>query len=172
MKYTVPTQAITSANTSINAKRLPAVFTKVDFKPFTTNLDIGGGKFDNATEHLETKGVESKIYDPFNRSTEHNESVLDWAVIGGVDTVTCSNVLNVISEHSARLCTISLASDVIKKGGKAYFSIYEGNKSGIGKATKAGYQNNKKTNDYIFEINTVFPFAVVTRKGNIITVET
>ena len=40
-------------------------------------IDIGGGKFDNAVKDLSKSNVEVKIYDPFNRSPEHNKSVVD-----------------------------------------------------------------------------------------------
>lgn len=35
-------QKITSADTSINANKIPAVFKMVKFLPFTFNLDFGG----------------------------------------------------------------------------------------------------------------------------------
>ena len=54
----------------------------------------------------------------------------------------------------------------MKSGGTAYFTVYEGNGSGEGKATKAGYQLNKKTVDYVEEIEDIF--GSVTRKGKLI----
>ena len=101
------TQEYTSANTSINSVKLPAIFSMVNFKPETINLDYGGGKFDNATTALEGKGVTNLIYDPYNRSSGHNKDVIDTVrKNGGADTVTCSNVLNVIKEPEARKAVI------------------------------------------------------------------
>lgn len=45
-------QEFTSENTSINAKRLPAIFNMVNFEAGTVNLDYSGGKFDNVAEYL------------------------------------------------------------------------------------------------------------------------
>ena len=59
-------QNYTSANTSINSTKVPAVFRKADFCKGTVNLDMGGGKYDTATEYLEGKGVENLILDPYN----------------------------------------------------------------------------------------------------------
>ena len=69
-------QKISSANTSINSAKLPVIFNKVRFNPGELNLDFGGGKFDNATEHLAQQGVESLVYDPYNRTAKHNAEVL------------------------------------------------------------------------------------------------
>ena len=54
------------------------------------NLDYGGGKFDNATEYLAEMNVTSLVYDPFNRSSDHNKMVLaEIRNNGSADTVTC-----------------------------------------------------------------------------------
>ena len=44
-------------------------------------------------------------------------------------------------------------------------TVYEGNGSGEGAPSKAGYQLNRKTKDYEEEINKVF--SDVTRRGKI-----
>ena len=92
-------QKYSSANTSINSSKLPTIFSLVDFKPNTINLDYGGGKFDNAVEFLAQKDVKNLIFDPYNRSSAHNQEVLkEIRDNGGADTATLSNVLNVIQE--------------------------------------------------------------------------
>jgi SAM-dependent methyltransferase len=160
-------QEISSANTSINAKRLPAIFNLVNFAPNTTNLDFGGGRFDNATEYLATKGVTNLIYDKYNRSASHNTQVLKKIKeLGGADTVTCSNVLNVIKEPEARAAVIKNCYRFLKSGGTAYFTVYTGNQSGVGTVTKSGYQLNRVTSDYVAEIEEVF--SNVKRKGKLI----
>ena len=161
------TQEYTSANTSINSAKLPAIFSMVNFKPETINLDYGGGKFDNATTALEGKGVTNLIYDPYNRSSGHNKDVIDTVrKNGGADTVTCSNVLNVIKEPEARKAAIKNIYSLLKNSGTAYFTVYEGTGKGNEGPTKSGYQLNKKTGDYVEEISSVFPS--VSRRGKLI----
>ena len=161
------TQEYTSANTSINSTKLPAIFSMVRFEPETINLDYGGGKFDNATAALEGKGVTNLVYDPYNRSSGHNKDVIDTIrKNGGADTATCSNVLNVIKEPAARTVVIKNIYKLLKPNGVAYFTVYEGTGKGDEGPTKAGYQLNKKTADYVEEISSVFPS--VSRRGKLI----
>ena len=63
-------QKISSAKTSI--KQIPALFknSKVEFGK--TNVDIGGGRFDLATQYLAERGTKNYIFDPFNRSDAEN----------------------------------------------------------------------------------------------------
>ena len=56
---------------------------------------------------------------------------------------------------------------MLKPNGIAYFTVYEGSGAGNSGATKAGYQLNKKTAEYVEEIQEVFPDAK--RKGKLIT---
>lgn len=163
-------QKISSAATSINSSKLPAIFRMVKFQPDTLNLDYGGGRFDNAAEELAKINVTNLVYDPYNRSSEHNQDVLKQVrANGGADTVTISNVLNVIAEPEARQTVLRNAKKLVKSGGKVYITVYEGNKSGSGSETKAGYQLNKDTKDYVDEISQVFDN--VTRKGKLIIAE-
>ena len=160
-------QEFTSANTSINASKLPAIFRLVNFKPDTINLDYGGGKFDNATEYLKEKDVENLIYDPYNRTREHNTKVLN--IIrenGGADTCTLSNVLNVVKEREIRIEILENIKELLKDDGTLYITVYEGTGLADEKETKAGYQLNRKTRDYLEEIEEVF--GNVTQKGKLI----
>ena len=51
---------------------------------------------------------------------------------------------------------------MLKNGGVAYISVYEGNKSGIGNQSKNDcWQNNKKLIDYLPTIQKVFPNAYI-----------
>lgn len=163
-------QEFSSAATSINSSKLPAVFNMVSFKPGTVNLDYGGGKFDNASEYLAQKDVTNLIFDKFNRSNDHNRDVIKKVrQNGGADTATCSNVLNVIKERDIRVNeVIKNIKNMLKPGGVAYFTVYEGTGAGDSKETKAGYQLNKKTADYVEEIEEVFGDGNVQRKGKLI----
>ncbi len=58
---------------------------------------------------------------------------------GGADTVTCSNVLNVIKEPEVRLNVLKNIKKLVKPNGIVYITVYEG-KSGAGEGpTKSGY---------------------------------
>lgn len=157
------TQTITSAATSL--RQVPAIFKKVDFS-FGTNLDLGGGKYDEVQAYFDYQEYEAQnlVYDPFNRSEEHNQAVLDKAKWEGCDTVTISNVLNVIKDKEHRLELLKLAAQYECP---VYITAYEGDKSGIGKETTKGYQNNRKLKDYESEIREVF--RVVKRENGYIT---
>ena len=158
-------QKISSAKTSI--KQIPALFknSKVEFGK--TNVDIGGGRFDLATQYLAERGTKNYIFDPFNRSDAENTETLNFIIEnGGADTATCANVLNVIAEANARANVILETAKAIKPDGTAYFMVYEGNQSGVGKETSAGWQNNRNTEDYVSEIEQYF--GDVTRKGKLI----
>lgn len=135
---------ITSANTSINSAKLPATFSKIHFEPHTTNLDYGGGKFDNASEFLHNQGISNLVYDPYNRTQAHNEAVVArLREIGGADSVTCNNVLNVIQDDNDMRTAIRNCARWMKGAAPAYFKIYEGDKSGHGRITKPDcYQRN------------------------------
>lgn len=67
-----------------------------------------------------------------------------------------ANVLNVILEPDARANVILKAAKCIRDGGTAYFTVYEGDGSGEGRQTSSGWQNNRKTADYVSEIGRYF----------------
>lgn len=160
-------QQYSSAATSINSSKLPALFSMVDFKEGSINLDYGGGRFDNVAEYLKDKyGATNLVYDKYNRSAQHNKEVLEQVhKTGGADTVTLSNVLNVIAEASERLAVLRNCKRFLKSGGTCYITVYEGSGKGEGAPTKSGYQLNSKTKDYEDEIKKVF--SSVTRKGKL-----
>lgn len=160
-------QRISSADTSINSQKLPMLFKKVSFKEGSINLDYGGGKFDNVADYLMNEyGATNLVYDKYNRSSEHNRKVLGIVrQNGGADTVTLSNVLNVIAEEEERLAVLRNCKRFLKPGGTCYIFIYEGDSSGIGKETSKGYQLNRKPIEYEGEIKSVF--SNFSRKGKL-----
>lgn len=165
--WQAPEQEITSARTSINERKLPAVFNKVkEWVSGTINADIGGGRFDNATNWLQERGVTNLIIDWFNRDRAFNEANIERVRGGQADTATVSNVLNIIQEQGARDLVIRQAADALKEDGTAYFYIYEGDQSGTGKQTTSGWQENRRTQDYIEDISNYF--GDVTRQGKMI----
>lgn len=162
-----PDQEYDSAATSINSNKLPAIYKMVNFEPGKVYLDFGGGKFDNGVYFVKDKGATLLVYDPYNRSDEHNKQVLaELKENGGADAGLNSNVLNVIKEPEARLAVLRNLKRMVKPGGDIYITVYEGTGKGDEGPTKAGYQLNRKTADYLEEIQQVFPNA--TRKGKLI----
>lgn len=162
-----PKQKYTSAKTSVNNGRCPATLRIIPWQTGTRNADIGGGRFDNFTLALKEIGVDNFIYDPFNRSLFFNRYSLQKIRNHQCQTCTVNSVLNVVRESEFRHQIILQAFNVLRKTGTAYFLIYEGDKTGIGRETlKTSWQNNRRTESYIKEIRTVFQYAY--RKGNLI----
>ncbi len=159
-------QGFKSAGTSLN--QVAALFKNKHFHPGKINIDIGGGKFDATSNFLRSLGTENYVFDPFNRTEQENTATLDFLMSGKkADTATCANVLNVIDTEAARLNVILETAKAIKADGTAYFTVYTSDNSGVGRQTQAdSWQNARKTEDYVSEIETYF--NNVERKGNII----
>jgi hypothetical protein len=171
---------ITSKNTSVNSKKVPAMFTKIDkyygWKKGTINLDYGGGKYDTATEYLKTKRVKNCLYDPFARDLTHNLNALDKLYNGfegnQVDTVTVSNVLCVVKEKVNREGILICTYAMLKVNGTIFISVYEGDKSGKGKLTKKDcWQNNRTLESYLPEVKKYFKNAHIEHRMIIATRE-
>lgn len=148
-------QTFTSAATSINSTRLPAVYSKAPLSaPFV--LDYGCGKY---TDHIRTAlhkdGRELFPYDPFNQPEEVNSRSIEAVKVSAshrvpVDVV-CSNVLNVIDDDAT---VHQVAKDIERivrsTGGTGFVTVYEGNRSGIGRRTGADqYQRNEPLRSYL-----------------------
>lgn len=161
-------QEFSSAATSINSTKLPAIYNMVNFRPGDVVVDFGGGKFDNAVNYLKDKDVTLLVYDPYNRSAEHNKEVLRiLKEHGGADAAVNSNVLNVIKEPEAREAVLRNIKKITRRGAPIYITVYEGRGDGVEGPTKSGYQLNRKTGDYMDEVRKVF--SNVKRKGKLIT---
>ena len=135
-------QEFTSAGTSINSSKLPAIYRKVPYTDGTV-LDYGCGRFfENYNLPENVKG-----FDPYNYPVTSN-------LERHYDKVFCSNVLNVIKEREIRL---GLLETLKTLGSVVYITVYEGDGSGTGKVTKKDcYQLNRKARDYIGEISEIF----------------
>ncbi|MFS1426774.1 hypothetical protein LMH73_006235 [Vibrio splendidus] len=165
-------QQFTSKQTSINAKSTPKVFgigAKLNlFKKGTVNLDLGGGKFESGSEYLRTLDVSNIIYDPYNRDCIDNLKALIEIKKKPVDSVTISNVLNVIQEDSVKLQLIKQAYDALKPNGILIITVYEGNKSGVGAVSKKDcWQENRRLVSYLPIITDVFGSSQIT-SGSIV----
>ena len=78
--------------------------------------------------------------------------------------MTVLNVLNVIKEQGHRDALIRQAAKNAGSDKPAYFQIHDGDRTGVGKETVNGWQNNRKLPDYIPEIEK--HFSQVERHGD------
>lgn len=161
-------QTYTSKQTSINSKKAPAIYNMgraIDTMTGKKVIDIGGGRFDTAQEAARIYSAIVSIYDPYNRSEEHNREV----IAGAYDVAIISNVLNVIDSTAARADVVQLAGN---KADTVLITVYEGDKSGTGRQTAAdSWQENRVTADYMKEIAAALPGWVVSRFGKLIKIE-
>ena len=171
--WSYPEQMYASSGTSLN--QIPAGYKELkkrgELKKGQKVVDIGGGRFDKVIEDASVEGIDVKVFDPFNRTPEHNAAVADAIREGQADVAMSHNVLNVIKEDANINTVIQQAENAVKPGGKAHFSVYEGDGKGVGGVTQKGgsFQRNQKTVDYVPFVEEVFGAGNVTRKGKIIT---
>lgn len=180
-QFILETQEHTSADTSLNqvSSGLKHAVSKGLIKPDSINVDNGGGRFDKGKEHVESNvsGAELHVHDPFNRSEEHNNQVKKIAS-GNADYVGMHNVLNVIKETEARQEALKSVKSFMKpKTGIAHITVYEGDKSGNSRMSKAdkgrgsSWQEHRPTSSYVDEVKKVFPedtHDVSAKSGHII----
>lgn len=150
------TQTFTSSATSINSTKLPAVYRKARFSAPVV-FDYGCGKYtDHIKEYLRTTyGAVLLPFDPFNQPRDVNHQSRRYVTncihyVLPVDVV-CSNVLNVIdSETSIKTIVWNIENIVNKTGGTAYITVYEGDRSGIGRQTGPDqFQRNEPLRNYL-----------------------
>ena len=162
------TQQFTSAGTSLN--QVPALHKKLvnvyGLEPGTVNFDNGAGKFDKATDFFAENGVANVRYDPYNLPEDVNAAADDY--LGLCDTSTCANVLNVIKEPEVQKDVLRRSKEMLKPGGVLYVSVYEGDRSGVGRQSKNDcWQNNMPLKDYLPVVLEVFDHAEA--RGGVIT---
>lgn len=156
---------MTNQSQGTSRKQVPATFKRVAWKSGTYNFDMGCGKYPELFTHaLARKGVHNLPLD-IPQGIEPQESI-DYLGSHVCDTVTCNNVLNVIRSMRTRLEVIRACHGVLKSNGIAYFLIHQGDRSGVGRKTRDGWQNNKLAAKYVREIQHVF--GRVKRQGNLI----
>lgn len=163
-------QTFTSAETSINKNRLPAVYNKVSFSFGDVVLDYGCGKYTDHIKNSLPDGVRYLPIDPYNKTEEENKNSAGWLYMLTLFnrcpvTVICSNVLNVIDDVETIKAIANKLTDIVKRtSGRLFVTVYEGDKSGNGKQTKKDcYQRNEKLSDYL----RFFPGAII--KNGMIT---
>ena len=171
-------QTDTSEDTSLN--QVPASMTNFKFKPTDRVLDWGGGRYDAARLFMQDAypGLEMFVYDPFNRTKSYNDEVLKRFQNDPATVVTVNNVLNVINSEKSQREVISESKRYLAPDGVAIFTIYEGDRSGIGEITKevkdddgteistSSWQNNLEAAEYVPMISDYYKY--VDRVGNFI----
>lgn len=147
-------QTYTSANTSINSTKLPKVYSSVEMTGLV--LDYGCGRYiGHIRTHLKQSGAELLPYDPYNQTPEVNSgsmNIVNKALRTGRKlNIVCSNVLNVIDDDATvKRIAKRLEYLATKSGGRAYITVYEGNKSGVGRRTGTDqYQRNEPLRNYL-----------------------
>lgn len=146
-------QNYTSKNTSLHQiARIYKNPTSAKYLRDKFILDIGGGKYNDAAYYAFNE-LHSlvHVYDKYNRDEDDNRFVLQF---DNYHVAILSNVLNVIDDREERIALLIMAK---MKAKMTLISVYEGDRSGIGKVSKKDcYQLNRKLEDYIGEVNEVF----------------
>ena len=150
---------ITSKDTDLG--QIPALLMLGDragyWKRGNINLDFGGGRLDKFSVALEERGVVNLVVDPYNRTESHNmTSMMHVAAEGGADTCTVSNVLNVIPDDAAIRRLLVDVHYMLKKNGWAYFTVYNGDGTGIAHPTAKGWQRNDLLSNYVHFVTELF----------------
>lgn len=165
-------QTLTSKSTAVNtkAKKLPALFKKIDIDPKDEVVDYGSGGNPLSREYVEKIGATYFPYDPYNEDGKVNAHT-NYVLSLGTDVFVCSNVLNVIDDDDTIRQIIALAY----WGSYAYFfSVYEGDRSGCGRQTGADqWQRNETIQKYMrffreFDRNAVVYKGIITNRKEMI----
>lgn len=148
-------QTVTSARTSVNSSKLPAVYGKIKaLHPFV--FDYGCGKHvAHIREHVDSMNAFYMPFDPYNQPNAVNKPSLKMLMKciqykKPVDVI-CSNVLNVIDDDdTVRKIAEHIMHIVNSTGGTGYVTVYEGDRSGIARYTGAdSYQRNAPLRSYL-----------------------
>lgn len=164
-------QTYTSSKTSVNRTHLPKVYGTADLRaPFV--LDYGCGKYtDHIADALHAQGRELFPFDPYNQPEDVNRRTIDRVrvcVRSGVPVdVICSNVLNVIDDDGTIRFIVDQIGEIVRRtGGRAFFTVYEGDRSCVGRQTGADqYQRNEPIRSYL---RFFFPMTATVTRGMIV----
>ena len=166
------TQTYSSAATSINSTKLPAIYSKLTDSAYlwaSSYLDFGCGRYtQHIADHVATKAYEVAQngprecrghmgiwhgYDAYNRTEEENDVELEAFREESEffnQLVVCSNVLNVIDSEDVIAWIAARLMAWADNGAAIMVTVYEGDKSGVGRETKADcYQRNEKIAEYL-----------------------
>jgi hypothetical protein len=124
-------------------------------------IDVGGGQYDHNKYYMQkNRGIQLLVWDPFNRTNDHNNTIQSEVADHKVDAATSMSVLNVIPELSVRLTHINTLKSALTINGKAYFKIWPGEEPLLGSylpsETSEYYQANSGAERFLHEIEAVF----------------
>lgn len=154
--WSTPQRCRFSPGTAVHSHKGPRILRRAAFTPGSTNADIGGGPYPEMTLVLAERRVRNVVYDPGHQDAETNRRAATRLRGGRAQTATVSNVLNVIPDVGCREQVIRQAADAVGRRGVAYFTVYVGDKSGRGKMTLHGWQENRSLRTYLPEVRRVF----------------
>lgn len=142
-------QKFTSADTSINRNKLPAIYRKLQKRGILQGiiLDFGCGKYtSHIAEYCAENGADYHGVDKYNQTADKNLEEIVYCATHGTDAVICSNVLNVIDSDEE----INLILKLLPSFARTYITVYEGDKTGKGKQTGPDqYQRNEPLKSYV-----------------------
>lgn len=137
------------------------------------NLDWGGGKYEKATEWLRDRGVTNLVYDPYNRSPEHNHEVLTTCRRkAGADSGTLCNVLCVIPEVEDRIEAVRGILSYLREDAPVIIQSYIPRDRTEPGPTRDGWQNGFSLDVYAQEIEDHLKVPMEVRDGFIILTNT
>ena len=170
-QMTSEVQKYSSKMTSINSKRLPAIYHKINWErlkseanhPFPRVLDYGCGRYiEHIKEFVNSQGCCYSPYDPYWGHLIQNQTSL----LCEPDIVLCSNVLNTIAENKI---IIKIVSELLSYDKPVVISIYEGDKSWIGRESKKDcWQRNQTLDAYCVNNKLQTYHGVITTDKSII----
>lgn len=162
-------QKHSSKNTSVNTARLPAVYNKIYWGPYENYhiFDIGCGQLKTQQmikDFLNDHGVKNFYpWDPNHKCLSNKiKTITAMNNMNTQKVIICSNVLNVIDNNKslnnliAFICDMSVVQEPsgIYRMNPVYVTVYEGDKSGVGRETKKDcWQRNEQLIFYLSKFN-------------------
>lgn len=128
-----------------NINKLPAGLKMLkELKKYKKVINFGAGLGYKKHQEILGNALELINFDPFIpeiAETPNKDT--------GAEAVICNNVLNIIEDN---FVYEAILDHLEWYGLPVYVTVYEGDKTGIGRRTKTGtYQRNKKARDYKLE---------------------
>lgn len=177
-------QLYTSKNSSHLVNRLPKLHRQIDFKAIEAKygrkgvvIDYGCGReTSHIARYINSKGWSYLCYDPYWTDQSYSLDVIKAMAYGSKGrnepvVVLCSNVLNVIDSlriiADIKQFCYDLATDSL-----FFQSIYEGDKSNVGRMTKKDcWQRNEIVEKYLYSCNERFKYNIISHYANIIYIK-
>lgn len=138
-----PKSAITSINQVPSLHKFVAALEVSIF-------DFGAGKEGKIDKFYQEKETLFAPHDPFNRSHDQNESSKMRLLCGGIEAVTCANVLNVIEDEHLDSVIENLHDCTLQTScGVCFVSVYHNAGLPKNRHVKGHFQRNERIDWYI-----------------------